>query len=421
MKQFRLDNYQSAVLGSRMIKARVTSVSAPFLYVQGGVFARIVDAPADKAMAGGFTVAGDDGTIRDEIDRLKVISTVAEALRWARLYGGACIVPVIADNKALADPLDYGGLERIEELRVYHIDQVSISGSLYSDATKPNFGQPEFYQISTTGGSFIVHESRLIPLPGDPMPQDTKTRRIYWQGRDAVTRGYKAVLEWEEARQRTKSIMERKQQAVFSMKGLGDLIAADMEQQVQQRINVVDSVRNILNTVAVDAEDGFNIIDLGLGGLTDIIGKFEQVVSAETGIPITVLFGESAKGLNATGEGDLRIYHELVEAERLRRAQPALERLISLIVAQRSIPGEPAESWRIEWPPLYTPTAKEAAEMKKLAADTQAVEMATLDKVVGMGAVSEEQAHEYLKSQRLFGLSEEAGSKEKAAEYAEAT
>ena len=253
------------------------------------------------------------------------------------------------------------------------------------------------------------------------MPQDTKTRRIYWQGRDAVTRGYKAVLEWEEARQRTKSIMERKQQAVFSMKGLGDLIAADMEQQVQQRINVVDSVRNILNTVAVDAEDGFNIIDLGLGGLTDIIGKFEQVVSAETGIPITVLFGESAKGLNATGEGDLRIYHEQVETERLRRAQPALERLISLIVAQRGIPGEPAESWRIEWPPLYTPTAKEAAEMKKLDADTQAVEMATLDKVVGMGAVSEEQAHEYLKSQRLFGLSEEAGGKEKAAEYAAAT
>ena len=59
--------------------------------------------------------------------------------------------------------------------------------------------------------------------------------------------------------------------------------------------------------------------------------------------------------------------------------------------------------------------------MKKLAADTQAVEMATLDKVVGMGAVSEEQAHEYLKSQRLFGLSEEADSKEKVAEYAAAT
>ena len=421
MKQFRLDNYQSAVLGSRMTKARVTSVSAPFLYAQGGIFARIVDAPADKAMAGGFTVAGDDGTIQDEIDRLKVIATVVDALRWARLYGGACIVPVASDNKSLSEPLDYQRLERIEELRVYHIDQISISGSLYSDATKPNFGQPERYEVHTAGGSFIVHESRLIPLAGDPMPQSVKSSRIYWQGRNAVTRGYKAVLEWEEARCRTKSIMERKQQAVFSMKGLGDLIAADMEQQVQQRINVVDSVRNILNTVAVDAEDGFNIIDLGLGGLTDIIGKFEQVVSAETGIPITVLFGESAKGLNATGEGDLRIYHELVEAERLRRAQPALERLISLIVAQRGIPGEPAENWRIEWPPLYTPTAREAAEMEKLAADTLAVEMATLDKVVGMGALSEERAESYLQTQRLFGLSSEVGSKEKAAAYAAET
>lgn len=168
MKQFRLDNYQSAVLGSRMTKARVTSVSAPFLYAQGGIFARIVDAPADKAMAGGFTVAGDDGTIQNEIDRLKVIATVADALRWARLYGGACIVPVVSDNKSLSEPLDYQRLERIEELRVYHIDQISISGSLYSDATKPNFGQPERYEVHTTGGSFIVHESRVIPLAGEP-------------------------------------------------------------------------------------------------------------------------------------------------------------------------------------------------------------------------------------------------------------
>ena len=204
------------------------------------------------------------------------------------------------------------------------------------------------------------------------------------------------------------------------MQGLGELIAADMEQTVQQRINAVDSVRNILNTVAVDADDSFSIIDLGLGGLTDIIGKFEQAVSAETGIPIAVLFGESAKGLNATGEGDLRIYHELVASERLRRAQPALERLVSLIVAQRGIPGEPADNWRITWPPLYTPTAKEAAEMDKLAADTLAVEIATLDKAVGMSALSEEQAAGYLKARRLFGLDGETGA-EDAADYAEQT
>lgn len=420
MKQFRLDNYQSAILGSRMTKARVTSVSAPFLYAQGGVFARIADAPADKAMAGGFEVAGDDGSVRSECERLDVSAVLADALRWARLYGGSCIVPLLADGGSLTEPLDYRRLDRIAELRVYHIGQVSVSGSLYADAAKPNFGQPEYYEIRTAGGSFVVHESRLIPIAGDPLPYEAQTSRIYWQGRDAVTRAYQAVLDWEEARCRTKAIMERKQQAVFAMQGLGELIAADMEQTVQQRINAVDSVRNILNTVAVDADDSFSIIDLGLGGLTDIIGKFEQAVSAETGIPIAVLFGESAKGLNATGEGDLRIYHELVASERLRRAQPALERLVSLIVAQRGIPGEPADNWRITWPPLYTPTAKEAAEMDKLAADTLAVEIATLDKAVGMSALSEEQAAGYLKARRLFGLDGETGA-EDAADYAEQT
>ena len=59
--------------------------------------------------------------------------------------------------------------------------------------------------------------------------------------------------------------------------------------------------------------------------------------------------------------------------------------------------------------------------MEKLAADTLAVEMATLDKVVGMGALSEEKAESYLQTRRLFGLSSEVGSKEKAAAYAAET
>lgn len=133
-------------------------------------------------------------------------------------------------------------------------------------------------------------------------------------------------------------------------------------------------------------------------------------------MPISVLFGDSASGLNATGEGDLRTFHEVAAAERLR-AQPALERLVSMICAQKHMASKVPAGWRIEWPPLYVPTAKEDAEMKKLKADTDSVIIATVEKAVSTGAMSETQAADFLASQGMFGLTLEAAGRN--VDYAE--
>lgn len=418
MKKFRVDDYMSAVLGSRYgVSAKIRTTSAPVLYASGGIFSRIVDLPAHKAMSAGVKITNDsDGLISDELDRLDVAANISKTLSYCRLFGGACIVAVTNDNADLTTELSFEQLDTIEELRVYDMTQVSVEGGLYNDATKSNFGTPERYRIRTSKSDFVVHESRLIPIAGDLLPESMRHTQIYWQGRSVTERAYQAVLDWEEARNKTKQILDRKQQPVYKMKGLAEAIEADMEAAVQKRINAVDMTRGVLNTVAVDSEDDYEIRDMGLGSLTDIISKFEQVVSAECGLPISVLFGDSASGLNATGEGDLRTFHEVAAAERLR-AQPALERLISMICAQKHMSSKVPAGWRIEWPLLYVPTAKEDAEMKKLKADTDSVIIATVEKAVSTGAMSETQAADFLASQGMFGLTLEAAGRN--VDYAE--
>ena len=87
--KFRLDGFLQAVLGGKQ-QARITSVSAPFLYAQGGIFRRVVDLPADKALSGGFEIEGDaDNLLASELDRLNVFEMAAYALKLARLFGGA--------------------------------------------------------------------------------------------------------------------------------------------------------------------------------------------------------------------------------------------------------------------------------------------------------------------------------------------
>ena len=349
--KFRLDGFLQAVLGGKQ-QARITSVSAPFLYAQGGIFRRVVDLPADKALSGGFEIEGDaDNLLASELDRLNVFELAADALKLARLFGGACVVPLVADGKGLNEPLDVSQPVEVVELRVFGINQVSVEGALYDDATQKNFGEPEFYRISSRETQFVVHESRVFPIHGFRLPEMLKDTRIYWQGGNAVDRAYKAILDWETTRERTKQILDRKQQPVYAMKGLADLIESNFEEAIQQRIQAVDASRGVLNTVAVDSDDSYTVNDMNVGGLTDIIGKFEQVVSAETGIPLAQLFGQSASGLAATGEGDLRNFHELVEAERVRVSN-MLERLIALLVLQNGIKGKIPDGWRIKWSPL---------------------------------------------------------------------
>lgn len=92
-KTFRMDGYMSAVLGGREFgQARLASVSAPYLYAKGGVFARICDKPAADALSGKLKLENDNGTLATEWERLNVIAHLTDAVRWTRLTGGAVLM-----------------------------------------------------------------------------------------------------------------------------------------------------------------------------------------------------------------------------------------------------------------------------------------------------------------------------------------
>lgn len=401
-KTFRMDGYMSAVLGGREFgQARLASVSAPYLYAKGGVFARICDKPAADALSGSLKLENDNGTLSTEWERLNVIAHLTDAVRWTRLTGGAVLMPIVADNQSLDMPL--GSYAQIEEWRVYAADQVHAYGTPYNDPSQVHFGQPELLQINTRGGSFIVHESRLIFMRGDALPPSLT--QSAWQGRDAVTAAYRSLLELTSAMMRVGQILERKQQPIYAMLGLADMIQHGFEDKVQKQINMVDMARGILNTVAVDKEDSYTIADLNLSGLPEIVDVYKEQIAADSGLPISLLFGRSAAGLNATGEGDLRHYYDMVDGIRTKQVKPALERVTAMIAAQGHLKNV-VDDWRIVFPPLWEPTAKETAEVAKIQAETLQIQLNALMQAAQTGAISEREAHDYLRREGLFGLSE---------------
>ncbi|WP_237173030.1 phage portal protein [Paracandidimonas lactea] len=418
MTTLKLDGYESALIGNRRFELALPCHDAAMLYARGGLYGRVIDKPADKAVARGVEIEGDDGRVQDELDRLKVMPALADGLRWARLNGGAGIV-VVADDGTLRKPLNPDNLGEIAELRVFDIVDISADERRYSDPGKANFGMPEFYRIHNGGATFIVHESRLIEISGDPLPAKMRLRGIPWEGGSAASQAFAAVSRYEESLQLAVSILRRKQQAVYGMKGLADMIQNDLEPVVQKRINLVDSVRGVLNTVAIDSEDDYDVKDMNLSGVKDVIQELQVGLSAETGIPVTILFGRSPGGMNATGEADFDGYHEMIEGLQRTRLTPALERIVSLIYAQSRF-SDPPEDWKISWPALRSPTDKEAAEVRKANAEAEAREMDALGAAVGLGTVSEEEARAHLMQLERYGLEKDDGA-DTSAQYAAVT
>jgi uncharacterized protein len=360
------------------IKLR-TDVELTWLYLRSGIAARIVDAPADDALARGFVIEGDDGdlTILGECERLDVIDRLSDAIRWARLLGGAAILIVADDGGTFEEPLNEARIASLQELRVYDATAIRPDATAYIDPQLANYGMPEFYMIQPAGGGaqFRVHDTRLILVSGEVLPAFVARQRdsgLLWRGRSALEGCYDSLLRYSAGMQWSERMLERKQQAVYSMVGLAEMIQHGMEGLARTRIGMVDVVRSVLNTVVIDGGAGagqnatpgdkYEVRDLNMSNVPDTLHLYQQDICADTGFPVTVLFGRSPAGHNATGESDMESYYRMVGQLQRRDAQPVLKRLIELILVQKDYSGARPAEWELEFNPLWLPSDKEQAE-----------------------------------------------------------
>lgn len=91
-------------------------------------------------------------------------------------------------------------------------------------------------------------------------------------------------------------------------------------------------------------------------------------LSGASRIPVTKLFGRSPAGMNATGESDLQNYYDYIDSLRESKLKPIIYKLLPIMLM--SAWGTVPDDIDIAFPPLWTPTAKEVAEIAKAKAET---------------------------------------------------
>ena len=98
-------------------------------------------------------------------------------------------------------------------------------------------------------------------------------------------------------------------------------------------------------------------------GLQEVYESMCMNLCGASHYPMTKLFGRSPAGMNATGESDLQNYYDYVNSQREAKLRPALERLLPVMAM--SAWGVVPDNLKIDFPPLWSPKAKEVAEIAK--------------------------------------------------------
>ncbi|MBQ4196341.1 MAG: DUF1073 domain-containing protein [Bacteroidales bacterium] len=315
-------------------------------YEQNGIFARIIDAPAEEAVKHGFELEGlEDDSIQDFVDEcldeLDWEETAMQCLKWARLFGGSIAVLLINDGRGLEEPVDYKHIKSIDDIRIFDRSQITPDyPSMYHYEHQDPFrtrgsrlGYPERYTISSRNGTFVVHEQRCLIFQNGVLPENTATAQYQFWGEPEYIRVNRAVRDVEVAHGMAPKMLDRSVQAIYLMKDLSAKLATDDgEGEVLKRLQTIDMAKGLLNTMILDAEgENYDFKSFSYTGVSDVINTTCNYLSAITNIPQTILFGRSPAGMNSTGSADLENYYNFVERIQKRMLRSNLRYLIALL------------------------------------------------------------------------------------------
>lgn len=317
--------------------------------------------------------------VMDKLQELNTQEIFFQARLWARNFGGALVFLGVDDGTPLEEPLDTSKIKSFTHLNVF--DRFEwVPEKWYTDPSEAKFGLPKTYRIgerNVPGGvvdiesadaSGEIHETRFIRFDG---PTTSRRRRVLNHGwHDPIwVRLYSMVRDFSQTWGGVAAMLQDFRVAVWKMKGLADALKAGDHDDVIERFRIMNLCISVSNAVPLDAEnEDYEKKSTQLTGLADVLDRFAEQLSAQTGYPISLLFGRAPAGLNSTGDKDLIQYYDMVSASQEIHVKKPLEEIIELIFLTPDGPtkGKVPDSWSLKFNPLWQLDAKSEAERREI-------------------------------------------------------
>ena len=323
--------------------------------------------------------------------RLETLSVFQEALSISRSHGGSCIILKINDGRHHSEPVNMKAIKTIRAMSVRHRFQirpvlsdprvskkVSFQSKLYLKSLK----EVEFYELinvdedlirelspNENGNSpnglakNIIHKSRILRFDGTRMPDDWQIERNQgwsysvfdktWENFHGFANGLKGCDELI----KTHSALHQ------SIEGFRKIISENSKLDLDLIRKAARSIRttyDLYGLLLTDTKEDVRWDSRPTGGMSELVETRRDAFIGASGMPHTILFGESPGGLGRDGKETQFNWSRKVSTYQTRILEPQAKRLDDLIFHAKDGPtrGKPIE----EHSRIYESTLRKTPE-----------------------------------------------------------
>ena len=403
-------------------EAQVADMDLAAHYEGNGLFAKIIDIPAEKSATRDFDLGISDenvmSLVTDALEDLDWITTVAQAIKWSRLFGGAIVVMLIDDGGGLEDPVNWDAVRGIDELVLF--ERAVVEPDYYSmyyygqrqglDRARKRYGQPEFFHVHSQYGAFVVHESRCLVFRNGRLPETTTQAEYRFWGLPEYVRIKRVLRETVVDHSMGTKMLERSVQGIYKMEGLKDYLTIEGgEDNVLKRLELIDMVRGFLNSIVIDKDgEDYGFQTFQVSGYKDVIEAACNMLSAITNIPQAIMFGSSPTGMDATGTSDLENWYNYLGQITDLQVKPNLQRLLDVLFCgwlnTRKVQEEPR--YKLEFKPFWNLSESEQADLDLKKAQVQQARAQVAQMYIDMQVIDPQEVRAGLAKSEEFNIEE---------------
>lgn len=244
------------------------------------------------------------------------------------------------------------------------------------DPLKPNWYRPTHWFVMGKE----IHVTRLPTFVGRPVPDMLKP--AYSFGGLSMSQMAKPYVDnWLETRQAVNDIIKSFTTWVLKT-NLSESLTPGGE-QLFRRVALFTLLKQNKSLMLLDKDtEEFENISAQLGTLDALQAQAQEHMASVSRIPLVKLLGISPTGLNASSEGEIRVFYDTIHAFQEWFFGPHLKTVVNF--AMLSLWDEIDEDITISWEPLWSLDEKGEAEVREIEARTGA-------SLIESGVISQEE------------------------------
>lgn len=332
----------------------------------------IVEKPANEMLKNGFQIQSQISP--DKIDKImhtynktRTGKNFLDCLKWARLYGGCILVPMIAGQEDLSQELNYDEIDVDAYKGCFIVDRwcgISPSVEVVEDIESTDFGKPKYYDITNEAlnKTYRIHTSRLIKLIGRELPYWEQIAENYW-GASELEHVFTELKKRDDTSSNISFLIFLANIRVFKMKGLSRMLSIGDQEAAAKVYDTMASMNRLMcntGTLVVDQDEDFSEHQYTFSGINEIYESFMLDIAGAAEIPVDKLFGRTPSGFNGGAES-LQNYYDMIQEKQETQIKAPLEKLIK-IITMSSI-GEIPDDLEISFNPVRRPADLEKADL----------------------------------------------------------